>query len=149
MNQDTVQDQRASHPHPAPKRHSVGRWWMGVCLALPPIVWFIQLSIDEIVSSQACYPDGTPLLQPQIAAFPVMITADVVLLIVAAIGILVGWRNWRRTADEKPGGGSHLIESGSGRTRFMAMSGVLTSGLVFIAGLYALLAHLSVAWCGT
>ena len=60
------------------------------------------------------------------------------LLFNAAIAIcvlagIVATRNWRLTREEKPGSAHHLIEAGDGRTRFMAMVGLLCSGLFGLA----------------
>ena len=138
-----------SHPHPAPHRERLSSRWMWFCLVLPPAVWFLQLTIDNVLTSQACYPGDVPLQQPRLHVLPWVIGCDVVVLVVAVIGGFIGWRNWQRTAEEKPGGSHHLLESGDGRTRFMAMAGVLTSGIVLVASLYALFSHLTVGWCGT
>lgn len=148
MNTDTRQP-GTSHPHPAPQRHDVNRWWMWVCLALPPAVWFLQLTLANVLTSQACFPADMPLQQPRMNVVPWVVGCDLVVLVAALAGGFVGWRNWQRTAGEKPGGGHHLLESGDGRTRFMAMSGMLTSGIVLVASIYALLSHLTVPWCGT
>jgi hypothetical protein len=51
--------------------------------------------------------------------------------------MFVAWRSWSRTREENQGssgaGDAHgpaaaLLETGEGRTRFMALAGVLTSG---------------------
>ena len=48
-----------------------------------------------------------------------------------------GWRNWGRTRDEKEGSGHHLMEAGDGRSRFMAMVGLICSGLFLLATVFA------------
>jgi hypothetical protein len=60
----------------------------------------------------------------------------------------LAWRNWRRTRDEKPGSAHQLIASGDGRTRFLAMAGMLVSALFLIAIAFAALNLVAVPPCG-
>jgi hypothetical protein len=62
-------------------------------------------------------------------------------ILVCLAGVAVSWRDWMRTRDEHHSrsgkAGEHgqpaaLLETGEGRTRFMALSGVLTSATFLI-----------------
>ena len=53
----------------------------------------------------------------------------VVALLIALAAFLSSWRAYRRTSEEQPGGREVLLEVGTGRTRFLALW-----GMVFGAG---------------
>jgi hypothetical protein len=134
--------------HPAPHRHEVSSFLVWACLLAPPIAWFVQLAVEEVLASQACYPRDTPLVDARLAVTPLLAACDATVMAIAAVAVLLAWRNWRQTAREKPGGGRQLMESGDGRTRFMSMAGVLVSGLILLAATYALASHLTLTGCG-
>ncbi|MEJ8838827.1 hypothetical protein [Ramlibacter sp. AN1133] len=135
--------------HPAPHRHVVSPFLVWACLLAPPTAWFVQLAVEEVISSRACFPQDVPLAAARLAVTPLLAACDATAMAIAAVAALVAWRNWRQTAREKPGGGKGLMESGDGRTRFMSMAGVLTSGLILLAASYALASHLALSGCGT
>jgi hypothetical protein len=60
---------------------------------------------------------------------------------------LISWRNWQRAGAEKAGSAHHLLEGGDGRTRFMSMVGMISSGLFLLAVIFALTAFYLVAGC--
>ena len=69
-------------------------------------------------------------------------------LAVAAAAGGTAWRSWRTTRAERPGGPEHLLESGAGRTRFMALAGLLLSGLFFLGVMMAAIPLFLVPPCG-
>jgi hypothetical protein len=134
------------HPSPHRERTSLLALWTG--LALAPLAWFIQLSIETPLLSQACYPRDEPYQGALPGLSLVVLAVDAISLVVAVVGLLVAWRTWRRTAHEVPGKGARLLASGDGRSRFMAMAGILASGLVVTAMLYVGVTHLLLRGCG-
>jgi hypothetical protein len=66
---------------------------------------------------------------------------------VAILGGLVSFRNWRLTFYEAPGSVHHLLDRGEGRTRFLAMFGILTSFLFALGLLFATAAVFLVPLC--
>lgn len=131
-------DARASgEGHPAPARREVrlSTLWFGLVGA--PAAWSVQTLVNLPLSAHACYPRLTPLSAPMTAglrgiAFVVSLAALALCLAAAA----VAWRTWWRTRGEHQQGSgrgrehqpsSALLETGEGRTRFMALAGVLTS----------------------
>jgi hypothetical protein len=46
---------------------------------------------------------------------------------------LVSMRNWRRTSGEISGNAHWALDTGEGRTRFMAVSSVMTSAVFLLA----------------
>jgi hypothetical protein len=63
----------------------------------------------------------------------ILLAISVAGIVLAIVGGLVAWRSWRRTREERPGSAHHLLDRGDGRTRFMAMCGILTSVLFLVA----------------
>ena len=66
----------------------------------------------------------------------------------AIIGGSVALRSWRKTFDERADSTHHLLDRGAGRTRFMAMAGMLTSALFLIALVFGTIALLLVTLSG-
>lgn len=137
-----------TNAHPAPHRGRVPLWSMWLGLFLAPAAWFAQLTVDTVAISQGCFPKDVPSPTPLAPIMPFVYGADVVALALAVVAGLVALSNWRKTREERPGREHHLIESGDGRTRFMSMSGMLVSGIMLLAVLYAGLAHLTLPGCG-
>ena len=54
-----------------------------------------------------------------------MVLSTAAALAIALFALLVSWRVFRRTKEEASGGAAQLIELGAGRTRFLALWGVL------------------------
>lgn len=148
----TAQDapgQRGDQEHPSPHRGNVSllALWSGLMLA--PGMWFLALSIETPLLSQACYPRDEPRLGPLPMLSTVVLVVDLVSLAAALIGFVIAWRTWHKTKQEKPGPGQNLIASGEGRSRFMAMAGMLTSALIGITMTYNGVLHLLLRECGT
>jgi hypothetical protein len=114
-----------------------------------PVAWCLQSLVLVPIISHACYPSDMPLETPlwgHLGLLSAGIEALAALICIAA-GI-TAWRNWRLSQDEKPGGAHHLVESGDGRTRFLAMAGMLSSAL-FLLGVALAAANLvAVSPCG-
>ena len=123
--------------HPAPNRGHVrlAALWFGLFGGF--LAWTTQTLVNFPVAAHACFPRMVPLASPvtEVRGAALIVSFIAILLSVAAF--LVAWRTWSRTRgehQEHSGSGSSegnwaaLLETGEGRTRFMALSGVLTSG---------------------
>ena len=145
---DRVDTGRTSAGHPAPQRGNVALWmlWFGFLGA--PLGWSIQTLANTAISSHGCFPQLFPLHSPVTGGLRGILFVISIVAIVAAIAALaVSFSTWRRTsaehqdksgaAAEKHDQSTAALETGEGRTRFMALSGVLTS-IVF---LIVILAH--------
>ena len=85
------------------------------------------------LAGYACYPHDMPLATPlwtNLNAVSLWVEAAAFVICIAAL--IVAVVSWRRTRDEKPGDAHRLLGSGDGRTRFMAMAGIMTSALFLI-----------------
>jgi uncharacterized membrane protein len=139
---------RSEAGHPAPERGNVPMWtlWFGFLGA--PLGWTLQTLANTAVASHACYPGLFPLSSPATGAMRgILFVISIVAIVVAVAALVVSFSTWSRTNNEhqaKSGEGARqhdrstaALETGEGRTRFMALSGVLTS-IVF---LIVILAH--------
>jgi len=147
-----------SDAHPAPSRSHVRRAALWFGLLGGPLAWSVQTLVNLPVTSHGCFPRLIPLGTPITGgmrgiAFVVSVAALITVVAAAAIA----WGSWLRTRDERQGdtgGAAHhgaeqaLLETGEGRTRFMALAGVLTSLLFLVASLVHAAAIFLVAPCG-
>lgn len=136
-------------PHPSPHRHRVHRWavWFGLLGA--PLAWSLQEFVNVSLAGHACYPHDVPLatpLWPHLSAISVLVEAVAVVIGIAAG--LVAFANWRKSRHEKPGDAHQLLGNGDGRTRFIAMAGIMTSLLFLIGIALAALNLVGVPPCG-
>ena len=124
-----------THPAPSRARVSLAALWFGLVAA--PAAWSVQTLVNLPVASHGCFPQLYRLSSAssysiQGIAFIVSIAA----VAVCIAALVVASRSWRRTrAEQHPSSGSasghsaevSALETGEGRTRFMAMAGALTS----------------------
>jgi hypothetical protein len=114
--------------HPAPHRERVGLLALTFPVLAPPLAWSAHLIVNFAFSSHACYPDGAPLQSPAPGfgwLWSLLLLIDLAGIIVGLAGALIAWRNWRLTAEELAETGPPLAEIGEGRTRFLAIWGLL------------------------
>jgi len=124
--------------HPSPHRDRVSPWAMWFCILGAPTAWSIQQLVNSPLFAHGCYPKDVPIAEPIWSnAFGVALWVELVALAVCIAAGLTAWRNWRRTRGEKEGSGHHLVESGDGRSRFMAMVGMICSGLFLLSTVFA------------
>jgi hypothetical protein len=123
--------------HPAPERDRVGLGSLSFSLAAPPLAWSIQSIAGYSISSEACYPGDTPLIAPLFSGlWPLVLTINGAALLIGVLGFSIAYRNWCATRREIGGGAAQLIERGEGRTRFLAMCGLLVGAGFVVATLF-------------
>lgn len=134
--------------HPAPQRNRVGLAALFFGLGAAPFAWNMQLLIGTALSGHACYPRDVPLALPIWSGlWWLLLAIDVAGVVLAIAGGLVSWRSWRLTHDEASGSAHHLLDAGEGRTRFIAMFGILTSCLFTVGLVFASAALFVVPLC--
>lgn len=137
-----------SGPHPSERRGSTHLGALLYGLIAAPAAWMAAQVVGFAAVQQACFPGYQPLAAP---AFPGVQTVSLVALLAAlavcASGIVAALLAWRRTRGEHEGGGRSLLDVGEGRSRFMALTGVLTSSGFLIAVLFSLPAVVLVPTC--
>jgi hypothetical protein len=123
--------------HPAPHRDRVRLIALLFGLAAGPAAWIGQMLLGYGLSSYACYPSDEPRLTSPPPGWSGehiwLLVINLAGLALTVVGFLVAWGNWRRTRAEKPGKAHRLLETGEGRARFLALSGMLACGVFAVA----------------
>jgi hypothetical protein len=137
---------RPTHPSPHRGRAPVPALVFG--LVGGPAAWFIQLLVSSGLGQEACYPKAVPLSAPAFAGLATVLPVmEVAAILVALAAALTAYVCWRRSRGERAGDGHSLVDIGEGRSRFMAMAGILTSLGFAGAILFTLPAILAVRGC--
>jgi hypothetical protein len=136
--------------HPAPARHraSLAALWFGLFGA--PAAWSVQMLADYSTNAHGCYPRLYPLPSPTMGAARMTLVLSLVSAAAVLIGIaalVVALRSYMATRPEWRGVAHELLEVGEGRTRFMALSGVMLSALFLLASLVHAASVLLLAEC--
>ena len=123
--------------HPSPHRDRVSAWISLLALAAGPAAWILQLAVDFGVATSVCEQDGAPRaasINPGWGAEDVfLICVNLACLAIALAGGWTAWAAWRRSQSEKPGGAHAVLDIGEGRTRFLALSGMLAASTFAVA----------------
>jgi hypothetical protein len=138
----------AQHPAPHAERMSVGEIYFGLFAA--PFAWLLQLACGYALASEPCFRAGQRSSVPPVAlqwTWPAMIVLTAAAIAISIAAFIVSQRAFERTRREHPGGTQHLMEAGAGRTRFLALWGmVLGAGFAMAAALTAV-AYIAVPRC--
>jgi len=139
---DRIDTSPTSAGHPAPERGNVALWllWFGFLGA--PLAWTFQTLANTAVASHGCYPNLFPLDKPVTGGMRgILFVISIVAIVAGVAALAVSFSAWQRTKSEhqaRSGEGARqhdqsvaALETGEGRTRFMALSGVLTS-IIFL-----------------
>ena len=144
----------ASHPAPARAHASLAALWFGLFGA--PAAWTVQTLVNLSVAAHGCFPQLAPLDVPTVAVRTVVALVSVAAVLVSALATAVAWRAWSRTRHEHQEGSgagqahghdAALLETGEGRTRVMALAGVLTSATFLLVAVVHGLTVLLVGPC--
>lgn len=123
----------AIHPAPAVRAVTPAALWFGLFGA--PAAWSLQLLTSYALVAHGCYPDAEPMAIPVVQGLKTLVLGTgVAALAVALLAAASAWRSWRATRRGHEGDHEALLEAGEGRTRFMALAGVLL-GAVFVLGI--------------
>jgi hypothetical protein len=138
-----------SASHPAPARHAVALTTLWIGLFGAALAWTLQELTGYALVSHACYPSWRPYRVPTIAGtWGVTAGVAIALLVLGGAGTATAYRAWTRT---RPSGGpsaGHQTEVGEGRARFMALGGLLVSGMILFNMLMNVVVLFLVDPCG-
>lgn len=124
---DARTDPAALAGHPAPARDAISGGALVFGLLAAPAMAALETLIGTGAVGRACFPLDHPLPTPAFATAPIVWTVHILALAIASASVFVSLRAWRRTRHEREGGRGVMVEIGEGRTRFVAMTAVLTS----------------------
>jgi Na+/melibiose symporter-like transporter len=131
-----VAREQDSDDHPAPGRHRVSstQLWFGLLGA--PLAWSLQAVAAAAINSASCImprdqnaPEG---IQAGSAAWMGILVLSVLMLALAVVAFFTAWRSWSAVHAHETGEEDELLETGEGRTRFMAMAGMLLGGIFIL-----------------
>jgi hypothetical protein len=117
--------------HPAPHRERVTPLELIFGTVGGPLAWFLQFNAGYALASWPCFPQDHRMQLPidgYAWSWPAMVAIMIAGVFIALVAVWVSWRNLRKTLDEHPGGHGHLMETGTGRTGFLALWGVMLGG---------------------
>jgi hypothetical protein len=121
-------------PHPSPQRGkvSLGALWFGIWGA--PLAWISLELLSYILTTAICNTDSHIALRAHADKVShYLVPISLIACLIALLAAVTAVHNWRKTRHEKSGSAHQLLEVGEGRTRFLAMFGLLTSSGFIIA----------------
>jgi hypothetical protein len=147
MAENSIPQTGTGHPAPHRDRVALRALWFGIAAA--PLAWTLQLTLSSSFAGYVCYPEAAPRAFPLWSGISLLLRViSAAAFVIALAGALVSWNSWRQTRAERPGSVHHLMETGDGRTRFMALCGLLISAVFLIALAFGTTALGVVPLCG-
>ncbi len=115
-----------------------------------PAAWLMQVCAGEALASEPCFPDGYRHVMPPAGfnwTWPALIALMVFCAVMALVAFLVSWRIYLATREEVAGEAGGLMDEAAGRTRFMALWGMLYGGGFCLITLFTLAAYANLPRC--
>ncbi|ODR93391.1 hypothetical protein AUC71_05245 [Methyloceanibacter marginalis] len=136
--------------HPAPHRERVLLAALIFGLLAAPLAWALQLVINYAASSYVCFPGDVPHTGVgEDRVWMILLMVELVALAVAIAGAAVAERSWNTTRHETSGHAQAMVDVGHGRTRFLAMWGLMLSIGFALAIVFSLVGLFMVPLCGS
>jgi hypothetical protein len=135
---------------PAPHAERVGLGRIAFAIVAGPLAWFILVCVGEALASEPCFPGGHRYVAPLPGlhwTWPALVALLILCALVAFAALVVSWRIYRVTRSEEAGRHAGLLDEGIGRTRFMALWGLLYGGGFCVATLFSLVAYVALPRC--
>ena len=142
MANDQQPGSTAAHPAPHRNKVSLGLLWFGLCGA--PLAWIGLEMFSYVLSMGVCTAQSDAHTG---ATWGAMLAASIIAGLIALASIVVAVNNWRKTRHESQGSAHNLLEVGEGRTRFLAMFGLLTSAGFIVAFIFSATTLLVIPLC--
>ncbi|MDB5396887.1 MAG: hypothetical protein JWM91_4393 [Rhodospirillales bacterium] len=136
--------------HPAPHRDRVASSALLFAVVGAPAAWLIQLIVNYGLAAHDCFPHDQPLIGHPEGSDSIqlaLVLLNILAIAVAATAGLLARRIWRKTREEHSGSAHHLLDTGEGRTRFLAMWGQLAGIGFLIATIFDTVALYGVPRC--
>lgn len=116
--------------HPAPQRNKINQGFLWLSVLAAPLAWVAHLLVNYAIADHACSAlaggTGSAFAGGQLTT---MLLIDLAAILFSVAAGYIAVEHWRNSQSERGGGMQHLVHSGEGRTRFLAMCGILTSAL--------------------
>lgn len=121
----------ASVSHPSSLRDRVSPWLLGFALFAAPVAWFAQLNISVLLGMNRC-----SSLREDAASSLVMgglVAVGIAAFLIVLLALWAAARSWNLSRSEAGGGRHSALTSGHGRTRFLALAGLIANSMFLIA----------------
>ena len=131
-----MMNQAAQYP-PSPHRYRASPRLLLFGVVGAGTAWLVQLVVDYGLASHRCFPHDVPLTIAQTAggwSYPLLTVFNLLAIALAVAAGLVSYRLWHHTRDEHAGSAGHPVTAWEGRTRFLAMCGLL-AGIGFLVAI--------------
>lgn len=119
--------------HPAPHRDRAPYVSLAFGLFAAPIGWALHLLVNYSIAGQNCVGASAAATASAQGAHSVILLIDLAAVILSVVAGAVAYDLWKKTREEKAGDAHRLVQAGEGRTRFLALCGILTSILFGLA----------------
>ncbi|KRB86563.1 hypothetical protein ASE00_07695 [Sphingomonas sp. Root710] len=133
--------------HPAPHADKLAAPLTAFILMAGPLAWLTQLTAGFAMTSWACFPGDIRWAEPKPGYPLAAVGVSIICALIAAASGLVAWRKFAEVKQEMSGGTRHLADIGHGRTRFVALWGVILGATFTVTILVTLVAFVLVPPC--
>jgi hypothetical protein len=142
---------------PGPYRGPVSFLELAFGLAAGPIAWAVELNAGYALASWPCFPGDHRMELPLYGyewSWPALVAILFAATFIALVALWVSWRSFQKSRPmglagrAEPLGEHGHLDAGTGRTRFLALWGVVFSGGFALASLATGIAYLTVPRCG-
>ena len=136
--------------HPAPHRDPVSAFESVFGLLGGPAAWFAQLCAGYAMASWPCFPreEHHILPEPDYAwTWAAIVAVSIVAIGVSLGAFAVSRRIYNRVQGECRGSHQHQLNAGSGRTRFLALWGMVLGASFAVATAMTLIAFFVLPRC--
>jgi len=143
-------DHASMSHHPASYRHKVSPVAIAFGLVGGPLAWFIQVCANYPMASWPCFPGEYRNRVPQPGSawtWNAIIGVSIAAFLVASAAFLVAQRAFTRVRDETHGDHTHLLNVGSGRTRFLALWAMVFSAAFAVGIAMNMVAYIVLPLC--
>jgi hypothetical protein len=129
--------------HPAPLRGNASSLLVVAGLFIAPAAWALQLLVSYGLNGDAC--GGSKSWES--GRSPLDVAIGVIAVVACLLGLCAAHRTWRLTRHEGPGDHHEGLTAGLGRTRFLALCGIVGSSIFSVASIFELLVPFLVVPC--
>jgi hypothetical protein len=131
--------------HPSPLRGRVSPWLLSVALFAAPTAWFVQLNISVLLGMRRCAGFGEDAASSLVTGS--LVAVGLAAVVIVLLALWASARSWNLSRSEADGGHHSALTSGHGRTRFLAIAGLLANSMFLIAVGFSLIIPLLVVSC--
>lgn len=123
--------------------------WLLFAVLAGPVAWGLQLLINYALASYPCFPRDVPRVTVAPGwqgAWSIILTLNIIAALLALAGAVISHRKWRAARHEQINASS-TREAESGRTRFLALCGVMTGCGFLVAIIFNTISVFMVPQC--